>query len=187
MYLVNDLWPNLPEGTKQLLHIAPEQHVGGLLHEKDDVNYLSGDLFMPNAMVKLDLTDMQFPDDRFHVILCSHILEHIPDDRLAMSEMFRVTKPGCYTIVQVPVYGESTYEDFSITEPEDRLTHFGQADHVRKYGRDITARLAGVGFDVAPLEVARNYPAPLVRYLGLKDQLVFQCRKPAPEQGEEPA
>jgi hypothetical protein len=98
-----------------------------------------------------------------------------------------VTKPGCYTIVQVPVYGETTYEDFSITEPEDRLTHFGQDDHVRKYGRDITARLAGVGFTVAPLEVAHNYSDPVRRYLGLKDQLVFECHKAPLEHSDEPA
>src|SRR5206468_716699 len=98
LYFVNDLYPRLPAGRmKQLLHVAPEQYIARPLHEADDLNYLSGDLLMPNVMVKLDLTQMDFPDGRFDVIICSHILEHIPDDAKAMQELFRTTRPGGHT------------------------------------------------------------------------------------------
>ena len=40
---------------------------------------------------------------------------------------------------------EKTWEDAGIATPEARLQAYGQADHVRLYGRDIFARLASCG------------------------------------------
>lgn len=176
-YFVNNLWPRLPDGLKQLLHIAPEKHIGTLLHQKDDINYLSGDLMMTDVMVKLDLTNLDFPDDRFHLIVCSHVLEHIADDRKAIAEMYRVTKPGGFTLIQVPLYGKTTYENPEITTPEERVIHFGQKDHVRKYGEDITERLAEAGFEVHARRPFSELAPPTSKFLALHDQLIFECRK----------
>jgi SAM-dependent methyltransferase/glycosyltransferase involved in cell wall biosynthesis len=179
LYFVNDLYPKLPaDRMKQLLHVAPEAYVARPLHEADDINYLSGDLFMPNVMVKLDLTQMEFPDKRFDVIICSHILEHIPDDVKAMREMFRTTRPGGYVIVMVPLYGGVTYEDWSITTPEDRLRHFGQDDHVRKYGRDIEDRLRSAGFSVTARTYRSEVGPQIAQCLALKEQVIFECQRP---------
>ena len=83
----------------------------------------------------MDITKIDYPDDSFDVILCNHILEHIPDDHLAMQELFRVLKPSGWAILQVPIdlNRNETYEDFSIVSPQQRLKVFGQADHVRIY------------------------------------------------------
>lgn len=178
MYMVNDLWPRLPRGKKHLLHVAPEEHLAKLLHESDDINYLSGDLFMPNVMVKLDLTDIDFPDNRFDIILCSHVLEHIPDDLRAMGEMLRVIKPGGFVIVIVPLYGETTYEDASITTPEGRLEHFGQDDHVRKYGSDIETRLSRSGFSVRSRKYATDLAPDISKFTALRGQVIYECVKP---------
>jgi glycosyltransferase involved in cell wall biosynthesis/SAM-dependent methyltransferase len=178
LYYVNDLSPRLPTRLKQLLHVAPEEHIGQLLHSADDINYLSGDLFMPNVMVRLDLIAIDFPDNRFDVIVCSHILEHIPDDAKAMREMFRVTRPGGFVLVMVPLYGERTYEDSSIITPEGRLQHFGQDDHVRKYGEDIEQRLTAAGFEVTPRRFAREVGREIAAYAALKSQVIYECRKP---------
>ena len=76
------------------------------------------------------------------------MLEHVPDDRKAMSEMFRVLRPGGWAVVQVPISNSTTHEDPSITDPRERLRLFGQCDHVRVYGLDIMERLREAGFDV---------------------------------------
>ncbi|MBT8271832.1 MAG: SAM-dependent methyltransferase, partial [Bacteroidia bacterium] len=84
---------------------------------------------------------------------------HIPDDRKAMSEIFRILKPGGIAILQVPqdLNRDETYEDPEITEPEDRKQHFGQYDHVRIYGLDYFDRLRTVGFKVEEVDYTRNY------------------------------
>ena len=82
------------------------------------------------------------------MIICNHVLEHIPDDLRAMREIYRVLKPGGLAILQVPYQGnrEKTFQDESITDPKQRAEIFGQYDHVRVYGMDYFERLRRVGF-----------------------------------------
>lgn len=142
---------------KRFLHVAPERGLERRIRAIPGVEYLSADLMHPAAMVKMDLTDIPYPDGHFDVIYCSHILEHIPDDRRAMREMRRVLAPGGWALVQVPVTVESTFEDPSAATPEERLRLFGQVDHVRRYGSDFADRLRESGFmvrEVHPAEIA---------------------------------
>ncbi|MEM6347979.1 MAG: methyltransferase domain-containing protein [Bacteroidota bacterium] len=119
------------------------------------ISYFPVDLFTegykyPEGTINMDITQMEFPENKFDFILCSHVLEHVPNDTLAMSELYRVLKPGGWGILQVPIEmdREQTYEDDSITSPEERKIAFGQFDHVRVYGRDYIKRLEYVGFAV---------------------------------------
>src|SRR4029077_8850135 len=85
---------------------------------------------------------MDLPDSYFYLILCSHVLEHVPDDRAAMSELRRVLAPGGLALVLTPYRPEvPTYEDPSVSSPLDRMVAFGQQDHVRIYGMDLADRL----------------------------------------------
>lgn len=180
LYFVNSLMPRFITSRLRLLHVAPEAYISKRLKGIDGIDYVSGDLFMPDVDVKLDLTDIEFPDATFDIILCSHILEHIPDDATAMHEMFRVIRPGGFLLVMVPLYGATTYEDWSIATPEGRLAHFGQNDHVRKYGEDIEQRLALPGFEVAPRRYAKEVEPWLAEYAALVgNQIIYECHKPA--------
>lgn len=175
--LMTAIWPRLPEGKKDILHIAPEKVFVDLLKGHSSVNYISGDLMVPDAMLKLDLTKIQFWDNKLDLIICSHILEHIPSDRDAMREMLRVLKPGGFLLVMVPTYGETTYEDFSITDPEKRLVHFGQRDHVRKYGMDIGSRLAEAGFTITVWPEQSKSLARLLSFISAPQRVVFVGQK----------
>ena len=132
----------------KVLHIAPEQEFLRRFKKMDNLDYTSADLFSPIVDVKADILDLPFADNSFDVIICNHVLEHIVDDRKAMSELYRVMKPGGWGILQVPMKNslEKTYEDFTITDPKERQKHFGQYDHVRWYGMDYFDRLRSVGF-----------------------------------------
>ncbi|MBT8269766.1 MAG: methyltransferase domain-containing protein, partial [Bacteroidia bacterium] len=112
------------------------------------------DLNSPIADIKADICDLPFDDDSYDFIICNHVLEHIPDDRKAMSELLRILKPGGRAILQIPqdMEREETYEDPSITDPKEREKHFGQYDHVRVYGRDYFDRLRSVGFKVEEVD-----------------------------------
>ena len=90
------------------------------------------------------VTDVaEVPDGAFDVVLIAHVLEHVADDRRAMREPLRVTRPGGCALLPTPVEEDRpvTYEDTSITTPAGRAVAFGQADHVRRYGRDFPQRL----------------------------------------------
>lgn len=159
-----DLFDGRP---KKMLHVAPERDLGKLFRQIPNIDYLSGDLDPEVAMVKMDITDIQFPDNTFDVIYCSHVLEHVPDDRRAMRELYRVLKPGGWAILHVPILREVTYEDSSVTTPEARLRVFGQADHVRMYGLDYADRLREAGFEVTVEPFVDSFTTEEVESLGL--------------------
>jgi ubiquinone/menaquinone biosynthesis C-methylase UbiE len=141
------------------LHIAPDKGIYGLLKKLSNLNYTAGDYFAESyeydkEVIKLDITNIQFPDNSFDFLLCVHVLEHIEDDAKAMSEVYRVLKKGGQAVLQVPIDAnrETTYEDASITSPQDRIKHFGQFDHVRQYGLDYKDRLQNAGFSVEVID-----------------------------------
>lgn len=59
----------------------------------------------------MDITDIQYSDQSFDVIYCSHVLEHIHDDMKAMAEFFRVLRNGGWAILLVPIRADRTFED----------------------------------------------------------------------------
>jgi SAM-dependent methyltransferase len=134
----------------KLLHVAPEGKLKAILTSKANLDYVTADLFAKQVMVEMDVTDIQYPDYSFDVIICNHVLEHIIDDRKAMIELCRVLKPDGWAILQVPISLslDKTYEDFSITDWKGREQAFGQGDHVRIYAKNYEAKLAQAGFKV---------------------------------------
>lgn len=143
------------EKPKKVLHVAPEARVADILvpdtlGEQAPADYLTADLCSNDVMVKMDITSIQFSDNSFDVIMCNHVLEHIIDDRKAMSELYRTLKGGGWAILQVPLSLslEKTYEDSSITSTRGREEAFGQRDHVRVYAKDYKDRLEHAGFKV---------------------------------------
>jgi len=166
---------------KRMLHVAPEEHLQDLFRSTPGIDYLSGDIASPHAMERLDVTDLRFEDGSFDVVLCSHVLEHVDDDLAAMSELYRVLKPGGWGILDAPInetYAD-TYEDWTITTPEGRLEAFGQVDHVRIFGRNYAELLARPGFEV---DVDRYHLADGEKErFGLRPGIdhIWFCRKPA--------
>jgi SAM-dependent methyltransferase len=147
----------LSEGTK-LLHIAPEYNLSSWLRSKAEFDYISADLARNDVDLNMDLTNIPFPNSTFNAIICNHVLEHIPNDRAAMAELFRVLKPDGWAILQVPISLSlpATYEDFSITDPIGREGAFGQNDHVRIYAMDYVDRLKQAGLAVELFHWRRN-------------------------------
>ncbi len=142
---------NLFNEPVTMLHIAPEHAMRTRLCSYANIEYVTADLDSPAAMVKMDITDIQCPDDSFHVILVNDVLEHIPDDEQAMRELRRVLHPSGWAILQVPIWGERTLDDPTIVDPAERERLYGHFDHVRMYGHDgeYERRLQRAGFDVA--------------------------------------
>lgn len=160
-----------------VLHVAPEKVIEKWLRSLSG-QYLSIDLVEGKAMKAMDLTALDLPDRSQDLIWCSHVLEHIPDDAAAMREMARVLRPGGRAIIQVPIWREKTYEDWSVTTPEGRVEHFMQRDHVRLYGMDIIDRLNAAGLQVEVID-AKHLPAKAVRRYALSYHSTNQSSSPA--------
>ncbi|MEC7265648.1 MAG: methyltransferase domain-containing protein, partial [Bacteroidota bacterium] len=139
---------------QKLLHFAPEQAFYKRFKKLKNLGYTTTDLNSPLADVKADICNLPFEDDSFDVILCNHVLEHIPDDTKAMQELYRVLKPGGWGVFQIPqdLKREKTFEDDSIIDKKERAKIFGQYDHVRIYGRDYFDKLRSIGFTVEEVD-----------------------------------
>ena len=163
---------------KRMLHVAPEPSLGPKFRSARSVDYLSADLDPSSAMVQMDITDIHLTDNSFDVIYCSHVLEHIPDDRKAMRELARVLKPGGWAILAVPILRtDKTFEDPNIKTAMDRERIYGQSDHVRMYGPDFVDRLRESGFDVTVDHFASSFSDSMVRRYGLSREDIYVCRK----------
>lgn len=143
----------------RMLHIAPELCFMNRFEALENLDYITADIESPLAKVKMDIHQIPFEDNSFDVIFCNHVLEHVTDDLLAMREMCRVLRPGGWAILQVPFFHpvpDTTFEDFSITDPKQREKVFGQDDHVRLYGKDYPERLRQSGFTVEENQLVRE-------------------------------
>lgn len=168
------------EKELKVLHMAPEQCFLSIFKKMKNLDYTTADLYSPIVDVKADILDLPFEDKRFDFVFCNHVLEHIEDDAKAMSELFRVLKPGGIGIFQVPqdLSLEQTYENSSITSPEERAKHFGQYDHVRIYGKDYFDRLRKAGFKVNEIDYSAKLSPDLVeKYCLAKGEILPVCTK----------
>jgi len=162
---------------KKMLHIGPEKQFETRLKKVPGLDYITADLNKPDVTMRMDITNIQLPNDFFDVIFCSHVLEHIPDDRKAMQELCRVLKPTGWAVIMVPLRDEKTFEDHSITDPAERKRIFGEADHVRRYGLDIKDRLEEAGFKVKVFMLDDVITGDKIERYKIKNQRVFFCQK----------
>jgi SAM-dependent methyltransferase len=164
----------------KVLHIAPEQCFYSKFKAQKNLDYLTGDLESPLADLHFDLHHIPLEDNQFDVVFCNHVMEHVDDPIQCMTELFRVMKIGGWAIMQVPqdFSRETTYEDASITSPEDREKHFWQKDHVRLFGKDYPQWLEKSGFSVDVFELTNHYDQETIdKFKLMQGELLYIARK----------
>lgn len=175
------LWLYLRQETNfftkyhKVLHFAPEQAFYKRFKNMKNLEYTTTDLNSPLADVKADICNLPFEDNSFDIVLCNHVLEHIPDDVKAMQELYRVMKVGGMGIFQIPqdLSRETTFEDNSITDKKERAKIFGQYDHVRVYGKDYFNKLRGIGFKVDEVDYTSQLSeADIKKYCLAKGEII---------------
>jgi len=178
LYLQNET--NFFSDNLKVLHFAPEQAFYKRFRKLKNLDYTTTDLNSPLADVKADICSLPFEDNSYDVILCNHVLEHIPNDSKAMQELYRVMKPSGWGVFQIPqdLSREKTFEDNSITDKKERSKIFGQYDHVRIYGRDYFDKLKSIGFKVEAIDYTSELSeSDADRYRLAKGELVPVVRK----------
>ena len=131
---------------RKILYFAQERSIRMWL-DRNNVKTITADLFNP-ADLKLDIEDIQLPNDSYDLIVCNHVLEHVTDYKKALSELRRIIRPERMIIISFPVDPtlESVYEDNTVNTKEDRIKYFGQCDHLRVFGKDSALMLEKCGF-----------------------------------------
>jgi len=182
LYLYLRQKTNLFRDELSVLHFSPERGLGGALASQRNLKYATS-WYEPDrpADYHLDLTNLALADNSWDVLIAYHVLEHIPDDRKAMREMYRVLKPGGWAAVQVPIRNEpDTYEDASVDTDEERTEKFGQFDHLRFYGwQDFADRLTQAGFNVTIERFGHELSDSAIREFALdRNERIYLVRKP---------
>ena len=133
--------------STRVLHIAPESHISEYLRAVSFCDYYAGDINPRHGENKVDVTDIQWRDNFFDYIIMNHVLEHIEDMGIALSELRRVLKFTGKLILSFPYCpNQDTLEIPGINTPELRLSHYGQNDHVRLFGRDFAKIIEKYGW-----------------------------------------
>lgn len=161
------------ENKMNVLHFSPSRILQKKLRRRIPLQYVTTDYDRKAGTdTHYDITNIPEPEDHYGLIICFHVLEHIPDDRQAIRELYRVSKPEGRVFIQTPFEEGEIYEDETLTTAAERLHHFGQEDHVRIYSvGGLASRLKEAGFAVQ----AEHYDADPV--LGLKEETILICRK----------
>lgn len=162
-------------GIGSILHFAPAPALKNYLLQIVP-EYISADLYKSNVSRKENIENISMENDSIDAVFCSHVLEHVDDNR-AMAEVRRILRSDGLFIIMVPICEgcDNTYENAAVFTPEQRELHFGQSDHVRYYGRDFAKRLEQAGFIVNAYTAS---PEDTLKYGLIRGEKVFVCRKP---------
>ncbi len=163
----------------KVLHFAPERCLFKLL-KKEKLEYIDGDINPLLARNVIDITNIKHLNNYFDIIICSHVLGHIPDEKRAVNELKRVLSPGGELIIMSLInFGlEKTYENSNIKTAGERLNHYGEPDLERLYGRDIISRLQESGLNVEQIDYREKVDKNLIVKLNLGDgcrEMIYKC------------
>lgn len=175
LYLREQLSDGRP---RKILHMAPEKGLSRRLRAVPGIDYLSADISMRWAMVKMDLTRAPFEDETFDIILISHVLQHIPEERQALSELRRLLKPDGWILMSEGFREGPTIEDPNAITPEQRKAVYGDPTYVRRYGGDFVDRLQAHGFAVTVVPFGDRFDIAQRQRMGLgRERLLHIARK----------
>ena len=148
LYMVAAGLPAQLQGAS-VLHLAPERHLEPLIAACRPSRYVRGDLNpLRSDHQRLDVQALPFGDAEFDLVICNHVLEHVADPALALAEFQRCMRAGGLLIAQTP-YAPVLRKTFELTTPqgpEFAKLFYGQEDHVRLFGSDITECFHAAGF-----------------------------------------
>jgi len=162
------------EGVR-VLHFAPERGIASTLAADPKITYVTLDMAPHSVSVRADITAMPFRDGAFELIICCHVLEHLPRDAPALGEIARALAPGGQAVIMVPMLSRwETESTLEFGEPQPRLS-----DHWRLYGSDVPQRIAAAGLACGTVRFSSFLTAEQQDTYQSGDDVIFLGSKPA--------
>jgi SAM-dependent methyltransferase len=170
-------------GTR-IAHFAPEKGLTARLQAAAPAGYLAFD-FDPSRYRHLDrvnqadLSHLPLADDSVDLLVCNHVIEHVPDVARALGEIRRVLAPGGTAILQVPIaLGLSAPVELGTdSSPAERIERAGQDDHLRLFDRaGYVATLEQAGFSVEQYNPFEGDASAATRWRLDPFEVLFVCR-----------
>lgn len=138
-----------------------------------------------------DVVALPFPDETFDRIVCTEVLEHIPDDARAVSELYRVLKKGGTLAVTVPNHNYPfLWDPLNKVREGLGLGHFSPENawfgglwhmHIRLYHpHEVRALLERGGFTVEQVQGLTHYCLPFTQ-IALQLGKKLYTRLPVPK------
>jgi SAM-dependent methyltransferase len=167
----------------RLLHFAPEWALLPVFRKAVNLDYITADINPDYADYQVDIMDIPFPEESFDYIICAHVLGHVPDEKKAIRELFRVLKSDGIALVSTIINPENpeTFEAGDADTPEKRLRYYSEPDLLRLHGADFDQRLKQGGFHVEVINYPDKLGEEIKRKYALGDgrrELIFRCTKP---------
>jgi predicted SAM-dependent methyltransferase len=156
---------------QSVLHFSPPRPLKKCIRNSTVKHYVTSDYEGEfKADLQLNIEKMpEVADASYGLVICYHVLEHVMNDQSAIKELYRILQTGGQCIIQTPFKEGMIYEDDTIVSREERLKHFGQADHVRIYSVEgLKKRLEQAGFEVKVLHFTEATAGEKEVRLGLK-------------------
>lgn len=183
LFLTKNIFPRLNDQA-HVLHFAPELGIKKRMQKMKNIRYINADIDSLFADSVMDITDIPSGKEDFDLIICSHVLGHVPDEPKAISEMYRVLKPGGIALIMSLVDDslENTYENSNVCSASDRLLHYTENNLVRLHGRDFRNRIANGGFQVEEIDFVQVLGPEISAKYSLgngKREKIFKATKPA--------
>jgi len=177
LYLKNET--NILNSEPKILHFAPEHFLQKKLKKINPTNYVSADIEHPLAMKHFDITKIPYKNNSFDFILCSHVLQEVKNDKLAMSEIHRVLNSNGTAIILCPVNEKSktTYENKKAKTPKQRSEEFGYYGAIRTYGKDFKQKLKNAGFKVKTIDYIKKFTKNQIKNFRLNNEKIYLCKK----------
>jgi len=179
-YIKNET--NLLNKKCKLLHFAPEWCLVPIFKHAKNIEYCSADINPNYAEYQVDITNIPFADSTFDYVICSHVLGHVPDEKKAIEEIFRVLKPEGIALVLTIINPDNihTFETAEANTPEKRLQYYSEPDLLRLHGKDFDERLKSGGFQVETIDYRKKMGEDIYKKYALGDgkrELIFRCTK----------
>lgn len=166
----------------KILHFAPEHSIEKIIKKRKQKNYITADINPNLADEVIDITSIPYQRNTFDIVICSHVLGHVPDECKAIDEIYRVLKPDGKAIIMTVIDPtlDVTYEDSRIQSSIDKLHHYGESDLVRKHGKDFVCRLAREHIKIDTIDYRLSFDKhKQIKYsLGNGNrEVIFLCHK----------
>jgi SAM-dependent methyltransferase len=180
MYLEKEL--TIRHKNWRVLHFAPERTLEKKLKSLSNLTYFGVDINPQLADYQVDIIDIPYKENTFDLIICSHVLGHVPDEAKAIQELKRVLAPSGLAIILtvININNKDTYENPNVKTPLERLAHYGEDDLLRLHGMDFGQRLANQGFQVERLDYRLTFSEADQQRFGLgrgEREVLYLCKK----------